>query len=188
MKNIFFLSGLPRSGNTLLSALLNQNPEIYVSPLSPLLHNIQMVDKSLNINEESLSCDFSLNTTQGLRDYVKGFYKHIDKPFIIDRNKTWGGKESLYMAYKYITDKPRIIYTVRDIPSILRSFLSLMKTTNENFTDNNVRALNIQAYGNLTLDDLRCDWLMNNQIGGCLVTLTELLRTGTPVYLLEYDN
>tara|TARA_B100001094_G_C18131979_1_gene772800 strand:- start:403 stop:528 length:126 start_codon:yes stop_codon:yes gene_type:complete len=31
MKKIFFISGLPRSGNTLLSSLLNQNPDITVS-------------------------------------------------------------------------------------------------------------------------------------------------------------
>lgn len=188
MKNIFFLAGLPRSGNTLLSALLNQNPKVYVSPLSPLLNNIQTVDRLLNINEESLSCDFSFNTTQGLQEYVKGFYKHINKPFVIDRNKTWGSKESLYMAYKYITEKPQIIYTVRDIPSILRSFLSLIKNNDENFIDNNLRSLTIRPYGNQTLDDVRCDWLMNNQIGSCLVTLTELLQTGTKVYLVEYDN
>ena len=28
MKNIFFLSGLPRAGNTLLSSILNQNKNI----------------------------------------------------------------------------------------------------------------------------------------------------------------
>ena len=31
MRKFFFISGLPRSGNTLLSSLLNQNPDITVS-------------------------------------------------------------------------------------------------------------------------------------------------------------
>ena len=35
-KTYHFLAGLPRSGNTLLSAILNQNPDIYSTPLSPL--------------------------------------------------------------------------------------------------------------------------------------------------------
>ena len=35
-KEYLFLSGMYRSGNTLLSSILNQNPEIYSSPLSPL--------------------------------------------------------------------------------------------------------------------------------------------------------
>ena len=29
---------------------------------------------------------------------------------------------------------------------------------------------------------------MSNQVGGCLVTLTELLQIGTPVCLIEYDD
>ena len=31
MKKYFFLSGLPRAGNTLLSSILNQNPDLSVS-------------------------------------------------------------------------------------------------------------------------------------------------------------
>ena len=36
MKDYYFLAGLPRSGNTVLSSILNQNPLIYSSPLSPI--------------------------------------------------------------------------------------------------------------------------------------------------------
>jgi hypothetical protein len=35
-KKFFFMAGLPRSGGTLLSSILNQNPDIYVSPQSTL--------------------------------------------------------------------------------------------------------------------------------------------------------
>ena len=36
MKNFIMLSGLPRSGSTVLSSLLNQHPDIFVSTTSPL--------------------------------------------------------------------------------------------------------------------------------------------------------
>ena len=36
-KTYFFLAGLPRAGGTLLGAILNQNPDIYVGPTSPIL-------------------------------------------------------------------------------------------------------------------------------------------------------
>ena len=42
MKTIYHLSGLPRSGNTLLSSILNQNPKINTTPLSDL--NYLMVE------------------------------------------------------------------------------------------------------------------------------------------------
>ena len=37
-KTYFFLSGLPRSGISLLGAILNQNPDIYVGATSPVLN------------------------------------------------------------------------------------------------------------------------------------------------------
>lgn len=188
MKNFYFLSGLPRSGNTLLSALLNQNPNIYVSPLSPLLDNLTLIDKELNTNELSMVSDFQINTNNGLKNFVKGFYDHIQKPIIIDRSKSWGSKESIFTAYKYITNSPKIIYTVRDIPSILSSFLTLIIQDENNFIDNNLRQSQIKMYGNQTQNDIRCDWLMNNQIRYCLSTLTELLQTKVPICLIEYDN
>ena len=36
-KTYYFMGGLPRTGITLLSALLNQNPDIYVGTTSPIL-------------------------------------------------------------------------------------------------------------------------------------------------------
>ena len=42
-KKFFFLTGLPRTGNTLLSSILNQNKDIITtnySILAPLLHSI----------------------------------------------------------------------------------------------------------------------------------------------------
>jgi len=36
MKELFFISGLPRSGSTLLSAILRQNPKMYADISSPV--------------------------------------------------------------------------------------------------------------------------------------------------------
>ena len=188
MKDIYFLGGLPRSGNTLLSSLLNQNPNVYCSPLSPLLDNLTSIEYSLNSSETTLSTDFEKETTLGLRNFVKGFYSDINKPIVIDRNKGWGSKDSTLKAVRYITDNPKIIYTVRNIPSILSSFLLLIKNDQNNFIDNNIRAIGIKPYGKQTQDDLRCDWLMNNQVGLGLAALTDLLQTKISVCLIEYDD
>ena len=37
-KQLHFLSGIPRSGSTVLAAILNQNPETHVSTTSGLVH------------------------------------------------------------------------------------------------------------------------------------------------------
>ena len=37
MKNYYFMAGLPRSGSTLLKSILEQNPNVYASPISPVM-------------------------------------------------------------------------------------------------------------------------------------------------------
>lgn len=188
MKNIFFLSGLPRSGNTLLSAILNQNPEVFVSPSSPLLDNLTVIDSMLKTNEPTKVVDYEVQTTTALQEFTKGFYKDIDKPVIIDRNKGWGDKRSMYLAYKYVTDKPKVIYMVRDVTEILASFIKLVGNDENTFMDRGIAEWQIHPYGEQTINDLRCEWLMRNQVGACLVTLTELLNLNIPVCLIEYND
>jgi sulfotransferase len=188
VRDIYFLGGLPRSGNTLLSALLNQNPNVYVSPLSPLLDNLYTIDQNLNFYEATLSSDFTNNTLLGLKHFTQGFYSNVTKPITIDRNKAWGSKSSILTASKYITETPKVIYTVRDIPSILSSFLSLVGEGEDNFIDKGLRQIEVKPYGKQTQNDLRCDWLMNGQIGSSLVNLTELLQLQVAVCLVEYED
>jgi sulfotransferase len=125
MATVHFLAGLPRSGNTLLSALLNQNPSIYSSPLSPVRQYLEALDElellSPNLrNEENLIRSFNLKS-----NLVHDFYTDVDKPIIIDREKQWVTQRSLYLITKYITSTPKIIVTVRDVLEILASFIAL---------------------------------------------------------------
>lgn len=187
LKDIYFLGGLPRSGNTLLSALLNQHPDIYSSPLSPLLQAIDSMENIKN-SEEAQIVDFDSSITSAIKGYVNGFYSDCSKPVVIDRCKGWGTKQSMFLSYKYITDKPKVIFTVRDIPSILSSFINILGTEPTSYVDDALRVLKVYAYGNQSQNDLRCEWLMNNQIQASMVALTELLQIGVPVLLIEYDD
>lgn len=188
MKDIYFLSGLPRSGNTLLGALLNQNPAVYVSPLSPLLENLTLIENNLNLSEANLATDFEENTNFALKDFVQGFYKNKQQPVIIDRNKVWGTKDSIFRATKYITETPKVIFTVRDIPSILASFLTLVGESEDSYLDKSLKQFGVKPYGRQVPQDLWCDLLMNGQVGASLTTLTELMQIQIPFCLVEYDE
>ena len=52
MKTFHFLSGLPRSGSTLITSLLNQNPQIHASTNSPVLDTIHYTEEYLLKNSE----------------------------------------------------------------------------------------------------------------------------------------
>ena len=188
MKSVYFLSGLPRSGNTLLSALLNQNPNIFVSATSPLFEHLYAIDQLSLHHDYTKMAGFDTNVNSGLKEYAKGFYQHIDKPIVIDRNKEWGSPRSIVLSHKYITDNPKIIFMVRDIPSILTSFISLIENDPNNYIDRILKDLNIFPHGSQTINDVRCDWLMYNQVNYLLMTLDKMLNMNVSVCLVEYDN
>ena len=58
-KTIYYLAGLPRAGNTLLSCILNQNPKVKVSPnslLGSITYSIFLL-KQKKLNKNSLILD-----------------------------------------------------------------------------------------------------------------------------------
>jgi len=124
-KTYHFLAGLPRSGNTLLSSILNQNPNIYSSPLSPIagmmwdyrgLYNTETMNRN---KENKLRADIFLSS------FINNFYKDVEKPIVIDREKTWGTPANLALIKEYITPTPKIIFTVRDVLDIIASFVKM---------------------------------------------------------------
>lgn len=125
-KTYHFLAGLPRSGNTLLSAILNQNPDIYSTPLSPLSSLIWDYAKSCNnIQQVSRNKENKTRAEFLLFSFFDTFYKDVDKPVIIEREKDWGTPANLNIIKMFVTPTPKIIITVRDILEIIASFITL---------------------------------------------------------------
>ena len=118
MKSYYFISGLPRSGSTLLSGILKQNPDFYADIASPVqgltgtsIDVITSGENNLNITEDQRK-----NLMYGVFD---GYYKHIDKPVIFDSCRGWTKKTPFLKALFPYT---KILCPVRDIVSILNSF------------------------------------------------------------------
>ena len=118
MKSYYFISGLPRSGSTLLSAILRQNPDFYADIASKLP---AIVSKTID--------SFSRSLQEGVIDEMqrknivnavfKGYYQHIDKPVIFDSGREWTSKTHLL---KHLFPYTKILCCVRDVVSILNSF------------------------------------------------------------------
>ena len=104
-KKIFFLSGLPRSGSTLLGSILAQNPEIHVTPTSPLLDLMCYTDEALQKIKITYTYDEKALADNVYSGIIKSFYQNIHKPVIIDKHRGW--PRNLVPAKKYIDDKIR---------------------------------------------------------------------------------
>ena len=120
-KTYFFLSGLPRSGITLLGAILNQNPDIYVGATSPVLQFMKLFAHYYknHINNYFPKEEFRKKTLTRICD---DWYSDIDSPIIIDKNRGWS--YNLTEA-GIITKDIKIICPVRSILDILSSFILL---------------------------------------------------------------
>ena len=88
MKQHYFISGLPRSGSTLLSAILRQNPDFYADISTPVESLVGTTIKIISEGESNLVITEKQrkNLLHGIFD---GYYKHIDKPVIFDCSRNW---------------------------------------------------------------------------------------------------
>jgi sulfotransferase len=125
LNRIHYLTGLPRSGNTVLSALLNQNPRIYSSSLSPLPHVVHSVTTTM-LNSQ----DFSRNPDKTrysalLKGLYSSYYQDVKKPVIFDRSKHLFAPTMIETLTEHIEPSPKIVYTVRPTLEILASYLTL---------------------------------------------------------------
>ena len=86
--NIYFLTGIPRAGNTILSSVFNQNPHAKISAHSVLPLLINSIIHVKNDNRFKNFPDF-----KGIDNIIKklfiNYYEHYKCSTIIDR-AAWG--------------------------------------------------------------------------------------------------
>ena len=187
MKTFHFLAGLPRSGSTLLTAILNQHPDIHASTNSPLLDTIHYTEEYLLYNSEQYKAHPKPECAHKVLSSIPhNYYFNIPKPIIIDKSRGWVNQ--IQHIKDYITKEPKIICVERDIQDILGSFLSLIEKSNSvSFIDQKIIDLGI-----IPNNDNRCDYLMssNGIVGMSYYALSEAYRKGYQNHLLivEYEN
>lgn len=160
-KNFSFIAGLPRSGSTLLSAILNQNPEIYSGPSSPMCGMMFNLEQSILASEQYSAFPKPEVLPATIFGVLENYYSDVELPHIIDKSRTWGMPEHLDVLKRNLPYEPRIILTVRSIPEILASFISLVNKNPDkpSFIDQEIQARQDFHFYKPT-NDIRCDHLM----------------------------
>jgi hypothetical protein len=127
MKEIYFLSGMPRAGNTLLSSLINQNKEITVTANSIVCEALYILSKlKENLIFKNFPDHQSLDNV--FNNVFNNYYKDWISKYIIDRGP-WGTPGNLELLKKIIK-KPKFIILYRPILEILASFIKIEKPVN----------------------------------------------------------
>ncbi|MBS0268470.1 MAG: sulfotransferase [Proteobacteria bacterium] len=114
---VHFISGLPRSGSTLLAAILRQNPRFHAAMTSPVaLLFAALQHKMSGATEFSLFFDDERRAAI-LKNVFKAYYERLPPDGVIfDTNRTWAARASLLAG---LYPDCRIICCVRDVGWIM---------------------------------------------------------------------
>jgi len=130
-KKIFFLAGFPRAGNTLLTSILNQNPDISCTPNSVTLeiykdiYLIKYKDVFINYPDHK-SLDNVLDAV------YPAYYKDWNFKYIVDRGPA-GTLANLALLKKHFKQEIKIIFLVRPLLEVLASWITWAEKTPDSF-------------------------------------------------------
>jgi len=126
MRTLHFLSGLPRSGSTLLANILCQNPRFHVTPTSGLAHVLSIVRNQWDRIPEFLAAPQPSAKKNVLYGILESFHLEFDiQTVVFDKSRAW---PALIELVEELTGHPvKIVATVRDIPDILSSLEKLYR-------------------------------------------------------------
>jgi hypothetical protein len=165
-KKIYFLCSLPRSGNTLLGSIINQNPNLNLTANTILTDVIYQLDllKDYQIYK-NFPDEKSLDNV--ISNVFNNYYKDWKSNNVIDRGP-WGTPYNL-MLLKKIIKKPKFIILYRPILEVLASFIKIEKQENI---------------------DKRCHELMatDGMIGKNLLSIKNLIKEKEEYIVINYSD
>jgi sulfotransferase len=190
-KTYHFMAGLPRSGSTVLSAILNQNPEIYSSPQTHLLAMLYELESKIPQYESYRAGLTQANFASVLYGMADNFYAPIDKPIVIDKNRGWGTPYNWDNLSLYVNPEGKVILTMRPILEVLASFMRVAeKTLKENgtkpFLNSNLFVTNYRSETEAQVEDLMS---VNGEIDRAIFSISNLLKNHPDkVHVVWFDD
>ncbi|AZD13124.1 sulfotransferase [Pseudomonas sp. NFPP07] len=125
MPQFHFISGLPRSGSTLLSAILLQNPRFHAGMTSPVGALFSGILEQCSAGSEFgavIDIDMRRRLLRGLFDSY--YADKADKPVVFDTNRQWCAR---LPALKDLFPKARTIACVRNVAWVMDSLERLYR-------------------------------------------------------------
>lgn len=129
---LYFLSGMPRSGSTLLSSILSQNPEIHAEGNSAVCQLMWDMQESCEKRaaEQLLANNKKIIQDELIKEIPKIYYKNVQSKYIVDKCRSWTLPLNIKMLKRYITNDPKIIVLTRPLEEVVESFASIRKKNN----------------------------------------------------------
>jgi sulfotransferase len=183
LEKVHFISGLPRSGSTLLAAILRQNPAFRTDITGPVAALCGMMHQQIGGKGEFSVLFNEERCAHMLRGIFDLYYAQVPSGSVVfDTNRTWTSRAALLGA---LYPQSRIICCVRDVGWILDS-LERMRVkhplrVSKIFTPHSGESLY-----------LRVDALMNSESGlvgmaWCMLREAWFSESATRLIAIPYD-
>jgi sulfotransferase len=163
LQRIHFISGLPRSGSTLLSGILTQNPVVHAAMSSPVAALINGCLEQIGAGSEFYSFFDESKRKTICTSLFNAYYQDNDKEIIFDTNRLWTARlHQLVELY----DDFKVICLVRDPAWIMDSFEKIYRKNPFDYS-------RMFSAGTRTTVYSRCESLLNGIVGLALTALKE---------------
>ena len=179
----YFLSGIPRAGNTILSSILNQNKDIGVSANSIVAETLYKLD-------EWKKSDVAFNNFPDEKSYecmmasiLPSYYSQWNQTYIIDRG-TWGTPDNFSLLQRFCPNSIKIVCLVRDIEDVFRSWIDWSNRNPDNYIN--------RITNNGSIEE-KFDYLFHphNQIVKSILSVYTLMQrdpNGENHIIVDYDD
>ena len=181
MKKYYFLTGIPRAGNTILSCILNQNKDISVtgnSVLPEIFYNLEQTRKN---NEAYLNYPDEASYNCMLSNILKSYYSEWNSSYIIDRS-SWGTPYNYDLLQKYCPNEIKIVCLVRNVEEVFSSFIDWSNNNQKNYINKNTNNGTIE-------DKFRFLFNPNGQLIRSLASVKNLmLNHKENIVVIDYND
>ena len=184
MTSIFFLSGLPRSGSTLLGSLIGQRPDFTVTPTSALLDLLCATNDTLKKLNVQYTFDWETKTSGVYDGIVRGWFADIDTPYLLDKHR--GYPRNVVPLKMFVSPDPKILITLRPLADVVASYISLIQKNGDedNFVDAAVRRRSLKIN-----TENRAMVLLEEYLSESVDAIERGLREhGENIHLVHYDD
>lgn len=181
-QTIHFMSGLPRSGSTVLASILNQNPEVYVTPTSPML-NVAVKMQEAWREDPTVKANYFEEQARNLtKAILPAFWQHRSESIIIDKGRGWA--KNMPTVNALFGKKIKVVVVERDLPSIMASWLTIIKNQTSSNFDN---ALLMKGFP--PTDENRMAEMWFNMVKDCMEG-TQQIKKDVPdqIVIINYDD
>ena len=188
-KKIYTLAGFPRSGNTLLTSILSQNPSVQAtahSVIPDILYALEQV-KKLDIYSNFPDSNSYDNV---MKNIIANYYKDWDADYIIERGD-WITPFNFDVFKKYASNEIKIVILVRDIIDIIKSYLKICENNSWFHINREYNSLDkTELYTNEI--ETKCDLIMkkNGYVDKYLYSIKGLIKDNhlKDIHIVEYED